>query len=213
MQLWQNWNKKYIALSVREKWLILLSGLVGLFFIMLTLFIDPAESGLKVQKQQVELQVSQNKRLKSEIASAQESLSKDPDKEITEQLKSLSEQSQKLSLKLSEFVGRLSSPSDMAGLLEQVLISSKNLTLEKLESLPAEPIITGESSDAGYYIHPIRIELTGKYFDIQEYLTKLESMDVGYFWRDFHYQVESYPVAKLELVVYTLGTRQEFIGG
>ncbi|MCG6282615.1 MSHA biogenesis protein MshJ, partial [Vibrio diabolicus] len=41
----------------------------------------------------------------------------------------------------------------------------------------------------------------------------LESLPVKYFWRSFKYQVETYPQARLILQVYTLGSREEFIGG
>jgi MSHA biogenesis protein MshJ len=101
----------------------------------------------------------------------------------------------------------------MAELLEMVLDSSVKLRLVSLQSLPAESILSGDGSEAGYYIHPVRLELTGEYFDIKSYLSTLESMQVKYFWRSFEYEVEAYPKAKLILVVYTLGTRQEFIGG
>jgi MSHA biogenesis protein MshJ len=59
----------------------------------------------------------------------------------------------------------------------------------------------------------VRIELTGKYFDILEYLQLLESMPMQYFWRSYQYTVEEYPEARLVMEVYTLSSRQEFIGG
>jgi MSHA biogenesis protein MshJ len=57
------------------------------------------------------------------------------------------------------------------------------------------------------------MELTGSYFDISAYLQALESLPVRYYWRTFQYKVEEYPQARLVFEVYTLGTRQEFIGG
>jgi MSHA biogenesis protein MshJ len=59
----------------------------------------------------------------------------------------------------------------------------------------------------------VKIEITGKYFDIKNYLVELEIMPTTYFWRSYQYEVEEYPTARLVLVVYTLGTGQEFIGG
>lgn len=210
---WNQLNDKFTDLSPREKWLISLGGLVGLFFIILTLLIDPALSVNRTQQQQVKIESSQQQRLQSEIEVAQQRLTLDPDREIDAELSKLSEQSQTLALKLSEIVGGVLTPSDMAELLEDVLASQSNLKLISLESLPAEPIITAEKTEVGYFVHPVRIELTGKYFDIQQYMAKLESMKVDYFWRDLHYQVETYPMARLVLIVHTLGTRQEFIGG
>jgi MSHA biogenesis protein MshJ len=62
-------------------------------------------------------------------------------------------------------------------------------------------------------VHPVRLELTGNYFAIRDYLLALESLPVKYYWRSFKYQVETYPQARLILQVYTLGSREEFIGG
>lgn len=42
---------------------------------------------------------------------------------------------------------------------------------------------------------------------------QLEHMPVKYYWRSFKYQVVEYPQAQLEFVVYTLGAKEEFIGG
>lgn len=103
----------------------------------------------------------------------------------------------------------------MARLLEGVLAGTKGLKLVSLESMAAEPIAGGadNQTQTGYYLHPVKIELTGSYFSILSYLNTLESLPVKYYWRSFNYTVEEYPTARLILEVYTLGTRQEFIGG
>ena len=120
-----------------------------------------------------------------------------------------------LSKQLAKVIENLISPSQMAKLLEDVLAGTKGLHLISLESLKAEPIVSGHAAEtyAGYYLHPVRIELAGNYFAILSYLETLESLPVNYYWRSFNYQVDDYPQAKLVLEVYTLGTRQEFIGG
>lgn len=213
MKLWNQFDETFTQLSSREKGLIFILGLVAIFFISLTFLVEPAMAVKKIQQQQLQLETAQQQRLQLEITAANHQLSLDPDEEINNKLAQLSQYSQQLSLQLSNFVDRLITPSEMAALLETVLQSSDNLTLLSLKSMPAEPIIEGDSEQADYFIHPVQMELTGKYFDIQAFLIKLESMKVDYFWRDFDYQVDQYPNAKLVLVVYTLGTRQEFIGG
>lgn len=213
MQTWNKLSEKFALLSQREKWLISVGGLVGLFFILLTLLIDPIQNLSTIKKKQSDTESLQITKFETEIASLKERLLVDPNAELEKQLSQLSDESQTLSLELSEFVGGLISPSDMAELLETVLDKSVTLKLVSLQSLPAESILTDAKESAGYFIHPVRLELTGKYFDIKDYLAALELMKVKYFWRSFQYEVEAYPKAKLVLVVYTLGTRQEFIGG
>lgn len=213
MSVWNNWSGKFAALSAREKWLISLGGAVGLFFIVLTLFIDPLVNLNSIKQKQLESEMQQNTRLLSEISELESKVDGDPDSEIDKELEALYVESQELSMTLSEFVGGLITPSEMAELLETVLDNSTNLRLESLQSLPAEPITSSIADGESYYIHPIKLELTGKYFDIKAYLTKLEAMRIKYFWRSFEYEVTEYPQARLVLTVYTLGTKQEFIGG
>lgn len=205
---------KFSAMTQREKWLIAIGGAVGVFMLMLTFLLEPAferQSQQSSQLQSVELAAI---RAQGEIARVTNMLKGDPDKDVDIKLTQLQQQNELLDAQLDEIVKNLVTPNQMAELLEQVLASSKNLKLRSLQSLPAEPIMSnGQAVNAGYFIHPVRIELSGKYFDIQAYLSTLETMPVRYFWRSFQYQVDEYPRANLTLVVYTLGTGQEFIGG
>ncbi|OEE79902.1 MSHA biogenesis protein MshJ [Vibrio genomosp. F6 str. FF-238] len=216
-QQWLLLNDKFMALSSREKWLILLCGAVGFFFVFLTFLVEPSLQDYNNSKNQLR-QIKQNNQLaESELMVLTAKLSKDPDQEIDKEYQSLIVQSQELSLQLSEIIESLVAPTQMSHLLESVLVSGKDLKLISLESLNAEPIVKNndqsEGHYSGYFVHPVRIELTGNYFAIEKYLNALENLPVKYYWRHFNYSVEKYPEARLILEVYTLGTRQEFIGG
>ncbi|ARP39365.1 type 4a pilus biogenesis protein PilO [Vibrio syngnathi] len=215
MQLWNQLSDKFLALSLREKWLLFVCGLVGLSMLLFTLLIEPAY--LDVQEKNVKsMSLTQsNQKQQGELLVLQAKLNKDPDKEIDLELKKLLVESQELSFELAEIVDRLVTPSQMAQLLESVLNAGNGLKLESLESLqPAAISNNQENSDnSNYFLHPVRMELTGSYFDISIYLQALESLPVSYYWRTFEYSVEEYPKARLVFEVYTLGTRQEFIGG
>lgn len=214
MALLQDLSEKFSALSSREKWLITAGGWVAIFFIILTFFLEPSFKVKASQNSEYSSLTQAIKTTQDLIATVNKQLRTDPNKEVDEELARLKKHSQQLSKRLELLVESLVTPSQMAELLENVLVSSKGLKLESLNSLPAEPIIAGGSSQAvGYYIHPVKIEITGRYFDIKNYLIELESMPTTYFWRSYQYQVEDYPSARLVLIVYTLGTGQEFIGG
>lgn len=214
-QQWNAWNDKFLALSSREKWLITLCGLVVTVLLLFTLVIEPAWKQLAAKKEQLSSTIQLNQKLQGDILVIQAKLNKDPNREIDLEMKSLLARSQELGMQLSEVIGNLLSPSQMAELLETVLDKSSGVKLISLESLRAEPIEGNpENSEySGYYVHPVRLEMTGDFFAIQGYLSKLENLPVKYYWRRFHYQVEEYPQARVVLEVYTLGTRQEFIGG
>lgn len=209
---WQKWSQQFEGRAPREKWLIAICGLIVITMVLQTLLIDPLLQQRKDAQQKLMSQQSANQRMESEIIILQRELAKDPNAEIIKELEQLQQQSQELSMQLSEVMSNLVSPSQMANLLQSVLDHSAKLKLVSLTSLPASPI-NETDSNVEYFLHPVRMELSGTYFAIRDYLHALESLSVKYYWRSFHYQVETYPNAKLVLEVYTLGTREEFIGG
>lgn len=212
---WQQWSDKFTQMSPREKWLITLCGFVTLALGLFTLVVEPAMKSNQVLERQVQSSKSNAQRLEADILVMTAKLQKDPDQDLNLEYKRLMTESQALSQQLAEIVENLIAPSEMAQLLEEVLAGSKGLHLVSLESMEAEPIVNNSAnqSASSYYVHPVRLELTGNYFSIVSYLETLESLPVKYYWRTFQYSVEEYPTARLVLEVYTLGTRQEFIGG
>lgn len=214
-QYWQQLSDKFAALSSREKWLISMLGLVAVGMLTFTFLVEPAWLKYQSTSKQVTTLKLGNQRIEADILLVTAKLKRDPDRELNIELQQLMTQSQELSEQLAEVVGSLISPSQMTLLLEDVLSSSTGLHLVSLESMSAEPIVNREdqSQSSEYFLHPVRIELTGEYFAIVRYLEALETMPVKYYWRSFNYSVEEYPTARLIFEVYTLGTRQEFIGG
>lgn len=211
-QRWKNWSERFSHRSPREKWLIAACGVIVIGLLMQTLLLDPLLSEQKAARQKLASAMAANQRSQNEIVVIQRQLAKDPNEEINKELAKLLEQSQQLSTQLSQVTSNLVSPSQMVDLLKNVLDHSAKLKLVSLESLPATPV-NEKDKNAQYFIHPVRIELTGSYFAIRDYLHALESLKVKYYWRNFQYQVDSYPNARLILEVYTLGTQEDFISG
>ncbi|CAH0526879.1 type 4a pilus biogenesis protein PilO [Vibrio hippocampi] len=214
-QQWQTYRTKFSATSVREKWLISLCGLVVIIASLFIGLLEPEILNKQALDKRLQTTKNANLELEGQLLLLRSQLVKDPNQAVEKEYADLIEQSQALSSQLSGIVDNLISPSQMAGLLEQVLSQTEGLKLVALESLPPEPI-TGTSiasEYSGYFVHPVKIELVGGYFAIADYLAKLENMPVKYYWRSFDYSVEAYPQARLTLEIYTLGTRKEFIGG
>lgn len=214
-QQWQTLNAKFEQLSSREKWLVTVCGFIAIILGLFTLLVEPAYLANRQAQQQISAVKQSAQRLEADTLLMTAKLKKDPDDAINQKYKRLVAESQMLSQQLAQIVENLISPSEMSHLLERVLASSNDLTLISLESKDAESIVDEQKNNgsSGYYLHPVSIELTGSYFDIVRYLETLEDMPVKYYWRSFSYQVEEYPKARLKLEVYTLGTREAFIGG
>lgn len=62
------------------------------------------------------------------------------------------------------------------------------------------------------YKHGIKLTLSGGYFQLRDYLSQLEQLKWTFFWQQFDYKLKQYPQGVLEVELYSLSTKQEFIG-
>ncbi|MGR6860557.1 type 4a pilus biogenesis protein PilO [Aliivibrio salmonicida] len=212
MEHWIKVKEAFSALSLREKILIILVGWVAVIFISSNVIIEPKVLEHQKAEQDVIRITDSISSLKQQVELAQLRLQKDPNVDINKQYQALTVQSQELAELLSNRVAALVSPAQMAQLLEVVLQKSSKLALTSMRTLPSERLLD-ENNKAGYYIHPIKLVLSGNYFDIETYLSNLEELPVKYYWRNFRYEVKQYPIAELTIEVYTLGSSKGFIGG
>ncbi|MGR6833071.1 MSHA biogenesis protein MshJ [Aliivibrio wodanis] len=212
MEHWIKAKEAFSALSQREKILITLVGWIAVIFISLTFLVEPKVAEYQKVERDITRLNNSISSLKQQIELAQFRLQKDPNVEINQQYQALTLESQDLAELLSNRVAALVSPSQMAQLLETVLQESSKLTLLSMSTLRSERLLD-ENNVAGYYIHPVKLVLSGNYFDIEAYLSSLEALPVKYYWRNFNYEVKKYPIAELSIEVYTLGSSKGFIGG
>ncbi|EMD77515.1 MSHA biogenesis protein MshJ [Vibrio diabolicus E0666] len=214
-EFWLSLEERFSEMSAREKLLIALCGLVVVIMLLFTLILEPKLNEIISNERQLSNLKQANQKIEIDTLRIQAQLKKDPNAEIDRAISNLLTESQHLSMQLAEIIEHLITPSQMAELLENVLEQQSGIHLLSLQTLPSEPITEDKEASqySGYYVHPVRMELTGDYFSIANYLNKLESLPASYYWRSFSYKVEEYPKAKLVLEVYTLGSREEFIGG
>lgn len=214
-EFWLSLEERFGEMSAREKVLIALCGLVVVIMLLFTLVLEPKLNEIISNERQLSNLKQANQKIEIDTLRIQAQLKKDPNAEIDRAISNLLTESQHLSMQLAEIIEHLITPSQMAELLENVLEQQSGIHLLYLQTLPSEPITEDKEASqySGYYVHPVRMELTGDYFSIANYLNKLESLPASYYWRSFSYKVEEYPKAKLVLEVYTLGSREEFIGG
>ncbi|HHF3261688.1 type II secretion system protein M [Vibrio diabolicus] len=214
-EFWLSLEERFGEMSAREKVLIALCGLVVVIMLLFTLVLEPKLNEIISNERQLSNLKQANQKIEIDTLRIQAQLKKDPNAEIDRSISNLLTESQHLSMQLAEIIEHLITPSQMAELLENVLEQQSGIHLLSLQTLPSEPITEDKEASqySGYYVHPVRLELTGDYFSIANYLNKLESLPASYYWRSFSYKVEEYPKAKLVLEVYTLGSREEFIGG
>ncbi|KDM92807.1 type II secretion system protein GspM [Photobacterium galatheae] len=211
MSIWPILVERFDQLSRREQWLVALTGWVVLLLGGYQLLIEPVQQARVSTELQYHATQAEFIRRDGELHQIQRQLNTNPDKALDAQIVRLEASNARMDKTLSDRVASLVTPAQMATLMDQVLQHSQRLKLVSLESQPTAQLVHGE--DAGYYIHPVRLTLRGRYFDLVNYLQQLEALPVKYYWRSLEYRVDIYPWSDITLDVYTLGESKDFIGG
>tara|TARA_R110002167_G_scaffold214068_3_gene418746 strand:- start:32045 stop:32779 length:735 start_codon:yes stop_codon:yes gene_type:complete len=239
---WQEYSDNYLKLTIREQYLIILTGLVAIVFITFYLFIDAKMIENKKSAQQIVRLQSSNQSLKNSTREMQAALQRDPNKDTNNKIAQYEAKLAKVDEKLLTLTSDLISPVQMRYALLDLLKLEKGVSLLSFELLGAQPLLSSEpskelSSDPSseqaselspeikatnenselpvglnLYRHGIKIKLSGSYFDLQNYLSQLEKLSWKFFWQDFNFKLTQYPKSELEIEMYSLGTKKEFVG-
>jgi len=241
MSKWKEYSDKFQNSSPREQYLILLTGLIAVIFVSFSLFIDATIIKTESTNDKSKKLASENKTIKSSIAIFEDALKEDPNKKLADQILSYEEKVKEVDEKLLLLTSELIDPIQMRFALLDMLRVQKGVSLISFELLGAKPLMSkdGDLVDEGHtqeesvakvndtntddinaelesninlYQHGIRLKLSGKYFQLRDYLSQLEAMSWKFFWKDFRYTIKEYPLGELEIEMYSLSTNEEFIG-
>ena len=232
---WQEYSDNYLELTIREQYLIFLTGLVAIFFITFYLFIDAKMIENRNSAQQIVRLQSSTQSLKISTIEMQAALQRDPNEDTRNKIAQYEAKLAKVDVKLLTLTSDLISPVQMRYALLDLLKLEKGVSLLSFELLGAQPLLSSESSEddpskgnqskekaktesveppvgLNLYRHGIKLKLSGSYFDLQNYLFQLEQLSWKFFWQDFNFKLTEYPKSELEIEMYSLGTKKEFVG-
>ncbi|WP_448245377.1 hypothetical protein [Thalassotalea agariperforans] len=230
-QQWQQLSDKFLKLSSREMLLIFISGLVLFFMVPFTLMVEGNLINTKENTRKIAKLTQSNKDLTQNINELTKALTLDPNQVIKEQIANLEQRLTKVDEQLLTLTEELINPIEMRQALIQLLKLQQGVSLLSFKVLPAKPLLftaqkepnsdingvnsaTAETEQfaSGLYRHGIQIKLSGKYFQLRDYLQQLEDLPWKFFWHDFNYQLIEYPKSELNIEIYSLSTNQEFVG-
>ncbi|KGJ92375.1 hypothetical protein [Colwellia psychrerythraea] len=227
-QQWQEYSDKFLQLTIREQYLLLFTGLVAIFFIISYVFIDDKMAKITTYDKQSRAMTSGNQALGFSIAEYERALKKDPDQDVVKQIAHLEVKLAKIDEQLVSLTTDLISPSEMREALLKLLKLEPGVSLLSFELIGAKPLLdlsknqknstagntrtTSELHGLNLYKHGIKITLSGKYFQLRNYLSQLEQLSWKFFWQDFQFEVKEYPNSEVEITIYSLGLNKEFIG-
>jgi MSHA biogenesis protein MshJ len=209
---WQALAQKVAALSLRERVMILLTGLVLLGAAGVYGWLDAADTRLTADRQALAAAQRDLEILEIENQGKQARLARDPNAQVREQLAGVEQDLARLDAELRAQTVDLIPAHEMPAVLEALLSRSTNLHMMSLTSLKPEPLMAGEQK-ANLFKHGIRLQLEGGYFDVYQYLKALEALPRHFYWKGFDYRVVEHPKAAVAMEIYTLSTSKEFIRG
>lgn len=209
-------SSRFLAISSREQSLILICGLILIGFTGFSLLLEPQQTLIVKHQQDITSTKNKLNQLSTQIEVLQAELKKDPDASLKERIVLLDQKISEVEHKLLEQTRHLVPVEQVANMLENVLAQSQGVELIELASIKPEPIylsepLEGRTPKADLYRHGVRLRVQGSYFDIHAYLAKLEALEWQFYWKKLDYQVDSYPVGKIELEIYTLSTSEQFV--
>ena len=211
----QEFANRIDAMSLRERALIFITLLVALYFLAVNVLFGP----LNVEKDRLQQQVNQ-KRQETQVLEMQVQAlvgtGEHPDAAKRKQLEALQETLKTMDAELARATSGLVTPREMARLVEQMLLKNRGLQVMKVESIPATPLLNviekAVSSGPMVYKHGMNIEVKGGYLDILRYLKSLEALPWKVFWGKVTLKTEKYPDSRASVLIYTLSTREAWIG-
>ena len=208
------WNQQFIALTTREKTLVMISGVVLILFAGFTFVIEPRylqnqSTQLTIANKQIELQG-----IDQQISLLKAALADDPNVALQRRIDNLAQRVEALDQEFANQIKELVPAHQMPLVIEQMLTESSRLKLLELSSIEPVSVFAddSENADLPLYQHGVRFEFEGGYVDILEYLEKVEGLPWQLYWHSFDYQVNEYPTALITIELFTLSTNLAFMG-
>lgn len=212
---WNQLNRKYAALSRRERLLVALALVLGPLLVGNTLFVDPQWNRSKAMQNGIATQSTMLATMQMEAASLQQQLNVDPDAGKKAELTTLVAQREQLDEQLRQVGAALVRPEDMNELLAGLLVRHSGLRLISLKTQAPQSVLRekeavkeadGKSVERSFdlYRHGVEIRLEGSYGQLQAYLVQLEKLPQRLLWGQLSYRVIDFPRSEMTLTVYTL---------
>lgn len=211
---------KLDGLALRERLLVLALMLGALFLIADTLALRPLHGRARLASEERARVEEEQRTLQTRASELELALAQDPRRAERDELARLEAELAGVDADLRQRTAELVSPRQMADVLARVLGSQPAIHVDRVEALPAEPLVPAAKSDPskpsaapdGFYRHALRIELHATFHETLAFLAVVEKLPVALLWHRLEYKVEQYPRARVTLEIFTLGPREGSVG-
>lgn len=210
--------EKFDALNERERISVIVLFAVAVIMIFVEFFISPLNKQYDVLDKQIMSIKTQTQQFESQMATLKTRKNRDPYFLEKQKIKLLTEQIESLNVHLKEKMHGLIEPKQMAKVLEVVLAQNTDLSLQRVQSLGAEPLSSikvkegDKAEDLGVYRHGLQIEFKGSYLSTLKYLKALDELPWDFYWDVLELNVDKYPTSTIVITVHTLSFHKGWIG-
>lgn len=225
MQYFSTISQKWVVLSKRDRMMLFGVGLLAIAGLMDTYLTNPVR--VEANSSQEELQ-----KIQQDTSNAQQELARlqsgaqqlvNP---VKQQMDALQREIETQKTLISQVSGMMVSPDDSVEILKKLLLKHKDVQVVAFETLAPENFLEKhivESADkqatsvatptnfAGVYQHSIKLQLSGSYPALLQYVADLKKLGKQIAWESAEMKAK-YPVNELTLVLYTLSPERVWMG-
>lgn len=221
-----NWHKlteRYAAMSRREQLLIAVAALAAVFFVPLTVWVDPPAKRATALAAQLATQQTELAALQAQIAGLKTRLV-DPDAASRKALAELQAELATVDKEIGNLDDQLVPPQKMGKVLQMVLARHRGLSLVSLRSQTPEPLLLPPDEklsaaerlaqvvrQENLWRHGLEIRVAGGYADLLTYVAELERAPQRLLWGGMTLKVTAWPKSELTLTVYTLSRERDWL--
>jgi MSHA biogenesis protein MshJ len=216
--------EKYDERVLRERILLFLSAMAVIFLLWDLAIQSSMDKKTKSAKADLLVLNTQRAALQTKIAATTQELLSDPNLLKKNQIEQLQTSVAQVDLQLHSASESLIRSEQLPEALQQVLQKSQKLHLLNVSTLAASELQIArvgttsskksepELMSAGVFKHTVILKVTGKFFQVNDFLLTLENLPWRFYWESLDYKVTEYPNAEITLRVYTLSSEEGLFG-
>lgn len=225
MNYFSTLSQKWVVLSKRDRMMLFGVGLFAIAGLVDTYLTNPVRVEANTVREDLQ-------RIQQETANAKQELAQlqtNPEQRVNpvrQQMESLQQEIDIQNTLISEVSGMMVSPAESVEILKKLLLKHKDVQVVAFETLTPENFlqkhiagpadkqdvsVSTPTNFEGVYQHSIRLQLSGSYLALMQYVAELKKLGNQISWESAELKAK-YPVSELTLVLYTLSPERVWMG-
>ena len=212
-------SKKFERLNIQSRILVTAAVFCSFYFLW----------GLVIEQTLTQLKVSLSAK-KNSLRNALDEIDKNidqtsdivksnPSLELTKRIQDNKKESILLDNAIREKTAKMVSPKDMNTVLGYIVQENEGLKLIKMDSSPVKKLedknknpADDKNSGMNIFQHFVSMEIAGGYFDVLTFMKDIESRKLNIMWDEIDYEVQTYPIANVKIIIHTLNLDEGLLG-